>query len=78
MKKINWEIFFGDSSSEEALRLFGQRKLTFGAFADCCSYSPNRVAAIKILKYRGYDKAIRAARHALKNRGYNDYNIKKL
>ena len=73
MKKINWEIFFGDSSSEEAVCLFASRLLTFKQFAEYCSYSDNRLAAIKVLKHRGYNKSINAAQKVLRNRGFKDY-----
>jgi hypothetical protein len=66
--KINWEIFFGDSSSEEAIVLFALGKSTFNEWAANCSLTKERVKTIKILKQRGYKKAIRGAQRALRKR----------
>ena len=71
--RIDWEIFFGDSSSEEAVCLFAAGYSTFKQFTEDCSYSEERKAAIKILKKRGYAKAIKTAKRALKLRGFTDY-----
>lgn len=72
MKRINWEIFFGDSSSEEALCRFAARTSSFKEFSANCSYSRERLTIITTLKQRGYERSIRAAQRALLNRGFKD------
>lgn len=72
MQRINWEIFFGDSSSEEAICLFALGKYSFKEFSDNC-WGKNRKEAIKNLKQRGYKKSIRGAQCALRSRGFTDY-----
>lgn len=73
MKKINWEIFFGDSSSEDALMSFAEHRSTFDEWMANCSFSEERVKAIKALKSRGYKKAIRGTQRALWTRGFVRY-----
>lgn len=70
--RINWEIFFGSSSIEEAICLFASKQSTFKQFSKE-AYPRDCRKAIKHLKHRGYEKAIRAARKALKVRGFKDY-----
>lgn len=74
-KRIDWEVFFGDSSSEEAICLFAVGKLSFKEFSNNCSYSKERKITIKYLKHIGYKKSIINARKALNRRGfiYSDY-----
>ena len=76
MKKINWEIFFGDSSSEEALCLFAIGQVSFNEFSNLCSYSLERRNVINKLKYIGYRKSISNAKRALRTRGWNLTEIK--
>jgi hypothetical protein len=71
--RINWEIFFGDSSSEEAVCLFANGSSTFNQFLENCSYSVLRKSAIKSLKNRGYKRARRSAQKALLLRGFYSY-----
>jgi hypothetical protein len=71
--RINWEVFFGDSSSEEALCLFAAGYSTFKQFMEDCSYSKERKAIIKKLQHRGYVKAKRGAQQALRIRGWEGY-----
>lgn len=73
MKKIDWEIFFGDSSSEEALCLFAGHHLSFKEFLKACSYSRERKQVIRRLKTRGYKKSIRKAQKVLIKNGFYDY-----
>jgi hypothetical protein len=73
MKKIDWEIFFGDSSSEEALCLFATHQSSFNEFIANCHYSKERKDSIRILRNRGYKKAICGAQKALRARGFVSY-----
>lgn len=67
--KVNWEDFFGNSSTTEAVILFALGKFTFKKFAEECWPKECKIA-IRVLKQRGYVKARRAAKHALNQRGY--------
>lgn len=67
--KINWEDFFGNSSTTEAIILFALGKFTFKKFSQEC-WPKECKAAIKVLKQKGYAKSRRAAKHALHQRGY--------
>jgi len=70
--KIDWEIFFGNSSTEEAICLFAMGKYSFEHFSQECWPSDCKLA-IKHLKRRGYVKARRAAQRALRLRGFTTY-----
>jgi hypothetical protein len=72
--KIKWEIFFGNSSTEEAICLFASGHSTFNQFIKNC-WQKECKEAIKKLKHRGYVKAKRSARRALKIRGFQDYKM---
>lgn len=72
MKNINWEIFFGNSSTEEAICLFASGQSTFKQFSNEC-WPRDCKEAIKILKHRGYKKAKRGAQRALRIRGFEGY-----
>lgn len=72
MKKVNWEIFFGNSSTEEAICLFAGRYSTFKQFSAEC-WPKDCKATIRYLKTRGYEKAIKGAQQALRLRGFTNY-----
>ena len=75
MKPINWEVFFGNSSTEEAICLFALGRYSFKRFSlECWSRSCKNV--IKRLKCCGYIKARTAAKRALKSRGFDLYLYK--
>ena len=66
--KIDWEIFFGNSSTIEALCYF----VLGGSFTDLnkrCWPKECKIA-VKHLKHRGYLKSRRAAKRALRLRGF--------
>lgn len=71
--RINWEAFFGDSSSEEAICLFAAGYSTFQQFREDCSYSKERKTIIAQLQHRGYAKSKRGAQRALRLRGFENY-----
>ncbi len=70
--RIDWEVFFGNSSTESAICLFASRRSTFKQFNDN-SYPQECKAVIKYLKHIGYKKAIKLAQRALSLRGFKDY-----
>lgn len=72
MMKVNWEVFFGNSSTEEAICLFAGGYSTFKQFSSEC-WPKECKQAIRHLKRRGYTKSIRAAQRALRLRGFSDY-----
>jgi len=73
LKKIDWDIFFGDSTSEWALMAFAARQLSFKEFEVNCSLSKERVLIIRSLKAKGYAKSIRLAQRALNLRGFEHW-----
>lgn len=76
MKKVNWQMFMGSSSTEEAIMLFAGGEYSFAQFSKEC-WPAECKSAIKILKTRGYLKSRRSARVAIKNYiGQTDMDIK--
>jgi len=73
MKKIDWEVFFGNSSTEEALCIFATHNCSFDEFSANTHCFGECQPAIKTLKNRGYKKGIRAAQKALLTRGFISY-----
>ncbi len=78
MKMINWEIFFGNSSTEAAIAEFCLGVLDFTQFSRAC-WNKECKKTIKELKRRGYKKARRAAREAMNRRGFrvSDFDYEK-
>lgn len=70
--RIDWNIFFDNSSTEEAIILFALGHYSFKRFSQEC-WPKECKLAIKYLKHRGYTKARRAANCALRVRGFEDY-----
>lgn len=72
---INFDPFFVNSSSEEAICLFCIKKYTFEQFSLAC-WSRACKNQIKKLKRLGYKKSIMLAKKALKQKGFDlqDYN----
>jgi hypothetical protein len=66
---INWNIFFEDSSIEEAIKEFAYLNSSFSKFNSSC-YRKDCKLAIKSLKNKGYKKSRRSAREALSRRGF--------
>lgn len=71
MSKINWEWFFGNSSTEEAIGYFAKGRLTFKQFAKNVNYHSECRKIIPILKVKGYKKSKGLAQRALKRRGFD-------
>lgn len=80
MNKINWEIFFGDSSSESDVMEFAAGRLKFNEWLDNyiavdprdqnCPITKQRINAVKQMLKLGYKKAKPLAIRALSRRGY--------
>ena len=70
MKKINWDIFFDNSSTCESLCEFVAEKKTFKWLSDSC-WPLKCKDAVKKMKRRGYKKSIRAAKKALSKLDYD-------
>lgn len=70
--RIKWDIFFENSSTIEAIVLFATRNYTFKQFIKEC-WPKECKEAIKYLKCRGYQKAVKNAQRALIKRGYAGY-----
>lgn len=68
--KINWEVFFGNSSTEEAIAYFIQGKYSFKSFSQAC-WPKDCKSAIKRMKHKGYKKCRRNARDAMLRRGFS-------
>lgn len=68
--KINWEIFFDNSSTVDAIIDFINGNYTFKQFENAC-WTKDCKIAIRCLKSRGYKKSFRSARHAIKKFGYS-------
>jgi hypothetical protein len=67
--KINWEVFFENTSTTEALVLFVRGNYTFSDFErDCWTHACKK--AIRELARRGYGRAHKQAKRALRIRGY--------
>lgn len=67
--RINWEIFFGNSSTEEAIVYFAKGKYSFKKFIEEC-WPKECKSSIQVMKYKGYKKCRRNARYALSRRGF--------
>ena len=70
MKRVEWEIFFGDSSSEEELCEFAAGNRTFDEW-NKGNWSKERRLVISSLRNKGYKKVRKWAQAALNRRGYN-------
>jgi hypothetical protein len=67
--KINWECFFDNSSTTEALIYFAYTKYSFKTFSQDCW--PNECKMyIKMMSRIGYKKSRARAQKALVSRGY--------
>jgi len=73
MNKINWEVFFGNSSTEEALAYFAQGRYSFDKFAEEC-WPKECKLEIKLMKSKGYKKCRLNASKALIRRGMSAQN----
>ena len=54
---VNWEVFFGNSSTEEALAEFVVDIHSFQTLKIGCYYHKNCVLEIDKMKHRGYKKS---------------------
>ena len=68
--KINWECFFDNSSTREALLDFAYgNKISFKNFSEEC-WTNDCKNQIKLLSRLGYKKSVKRAQRALVLRGY--------
>lgn len=72
--KINWEIFFENSSTEEAIAYFAQCKYSFKKFFEAC-WPKDCKNEINRMKQSGYKKSRQNARKAMSRRNifYKDW-----
>lgn len=66
---INWNFFFENSSTTEALYDFAYNNSTFIKWSKD-SWPKECKSLIAVMKCKGYIKSIKLARSALKRRGY--------
>lgn len=70
MIKTNWKVFFGNSSTEEAIVLFVRGEYSFDDFIRAC-WPKECKRAIRQMKHKGYKKCRHNARHAINRRGFS-------
>lgn len=66
---IKWDLFFGNSSTEEALLDFVNGD-SFTQFRKSCRYPRGCRQEIEKLRNRGYERARKNAKDALRRRGF--------